>query len=169
MEIVGAILYTGVDPAGRQLSAIFGGSENVLKLINGHETNVRSTLDWLTMLVKYDISYTQYASADIYSRIRSMQELGLSLLIGKIPMRFPMRFPMHRKVSNALESFPSNCPYIEKFLMQFITQFSMHWISHSLSSCKSHWNIYSYNAINNTSQHFLSSCSHDLISYLRTL
>src|ERR1700684_1444993 len=89
--------------------------------------------------------------------------------IAKIPMPFPTHWKNSNAFSNALESFPFNCPCIEKFLMQFITQFSMHWTSHSLSSCKSHWNIYSYNAINNTSQHFLSSCSHDLISYLRTL
>jgi len=53
MEIIGAILYTGVDPAGRQLSAVFGGSKNIVNLINENETNIRLILDRLTTAVKY--------------------------------------------------------------------------------------------------------------------
>jgi hypothetical protein len=52
LEVVGAILYTGTDPAGRQLSTVFGGSDAIRDLINENEADVRTFLDKLTTSVK---------------------------------------------------------------------------------------------------------------------
>lgn len=52
MVVIGALLYTGTDPAGKQLSAIFTGSDTVRQLIDVNETDVRMLLDQLTTAVK---------------------------------------------------------------------------------------------------------------------
>jgi hypothetical protein len=52
MVVVGALLYTGTDPAAKQLSAIFTGSDTVRKLIDTNETDVRTLLDQMTTAVK---------------------------------------------------------------------------------------------------------------------
>jgi ABC-type transporter Mla subunit MlaD len=52
MEIISSILYTGIDPAGKQLSAVFAGLETVIEMINKNETNIRHILDLLTTAVK---------------------------------------------------------------------------------------------------------------------
>jgi hypothetical protein len=52
MEIVGAVIYTGKDPAGQQLSTVFSGSDNVRGLIDQNESDVRELLDRLTTSIK---------------------------------------------------------------------------------------------------------------------
>ncbi|GBE78977.1 hypothetical protein SCP_0201740 [Sparassis crispa] len=52
MEVIGAILYVGTDTAGRQTSAIFGGSPAVKKLIEDNGLDVRTFLDFLTTSLK---------------------------------------------------------------------------------------------------------------------
>jgi hypothetical protein len=53
MVIMGVILYTGPESAGTQASAIFGGSDHVKILIEGHEIDVKKWIDRLTTAVKY--------------------------------------------------------------------------------------------------------------------
>lgn len=50
--VIGALLYTGTDPAAKQLSAVFTGSDAVRQLIDVNETDVRTLLDHLTTAVK---------------------------------------------------------------------------------------------------------------------
>jgi hypothetical protein len=52
MVVIGVLLYTGTDPAGKQLSAIFTGSDVVRELIEVNQTDVRALLDQLTTAVK---------------------------------------------------------------------------------------------------------------------
>lgn len=54
MVVIGVLLYTGTDPAGKQLSAIrvFTGSDVVRELIEVNQTDVCALLDQLTTAVK---------------------------------------------------------------------------------------------------------------------
>ncbi|KAJ8582894.1 hypothetical protein M405DRAFT_867481 [Rhizopogon salebrosus TDB-379] len=51
IEVVGAVMYVGNDPAGAQTSGIFGGSENVRGYIDDNHVNIRQMLsDYTTVL-----------------------------------------------------------------------------------------------------------------------
>ena len=50
--VIGALLYVGDDPAGRQLASLFTGSPVFRQLINENDVNVREILDRLTIAVK---------------------------------------------------------------------------------------------------------------------
>ncbi|KAI6010320.1 hypothetical protein EDC04DRAFT_2905980 [Pisolithus marmoratus] len=52
IEIVGAVMYVGQDPAGRQTSGIFGGSEAIRNFINENSIDVRALLDKYTAIFK---------------------------------------------------------------------------------------------------------------------
>lgn len=52
--MVGAVVYTGRDPAGQQLSAVFGGSKLVHKYIESNMVSVKGALDDLTTSFKYE-------------------------------------------------------------------------------------------------------------------
>ncbi|KAI6013849.1 hypothetical protein EDC04DRAFT_2904430 [Pisolithus marmoratus] len=52
IEIVGAVMYVGQDPAGRQTSGIFGGSEAIRNFINDNSIDVRALLDKYTAIFK---------------------------------------------------------------------------------------------------------------------
>lgn len=52
ITIIGAILYRGLDPAGKQLSGLFTGSPTFRKLIDDNDVNVRKVLDHLTVALK---------------------------------------------------------------------------------------------------------------------
>ncbi|KAI6037648.1 hypothetical protein EDC04DRAFT_2604564 [Pisolithus marmoratus] len=52
IEIVGAVMYIGQDPAGRQTSGIFGGSEAIRNFINDNSIDVRALLDKYTAIFK---------------------------------------------------------------------------------------------------------------------
>ena len=56
LEVIGALIYTGQDGGAKQLSALFGGSDAVRKLIVNHQINVRELLDKLTTALKYVLS-----------------------------------------------------------------------------------------------------------------
>ncbi|KAI6126516.1 hypothetical protein F5141DRAFT_1060265 [Pisolithus sp. B1] len=45
IEIIGAVMYVGQDPAGCQISGIFGGSEVIRNFINEHGVDVRALMD----------------------------------------------------------------------------------------------------------------------------
>lgn len=53
MEVIGAIIYTGQDGGANQLSALFGGSDAVRKLLVNNQVNAREILDNLTTSLKY--------------------------------------------------------------------------------------------------------------------
>ena len=55
--VVGAILYTGTDPGGRQASTVFVGNSLVKDLVISHKTDVRKLLDQLTTTVKYVLPF----------------------------------------------------------------------------------------------------------------
>jgi hypothetical protein len=51
IEVVGAVMYVGNDPAGAQTSGVFGGSENVRGYIDDNHVNIRQMLsDYTTVL-----------------------------------------------------------------------------------------------------------------------
>ncbi|KAI6003566.1 hypothetical protein EDC04DRAFT_2611682 [Pisolithus marmoratus] len=52
IEIVGAVMYVGQDPAGRQTSGIFGGSEAIRNFINDNGIDVWALLDKYTAIFK---------------------------------------------------------------------------------------------------------------------
>ncbi|GBE84717.1 hypothetical protein SCP_0606970 [Sparassis crispa] len=52
MEVIGAILYLGLDLAARQVSTLFGGSKAVKDLIDANEVDVREIIDDLTTAIK---------------------------------------------------------------------------------------------------------------------
>lgn len=52
VEIVGAIIYTGNDPIGHQLSRIFTGSGLMRTLVNVNSANVQQWLDNLATAIK---------------------------------------------------------------------------------------------------------------------
>ncbi|KAI6154747.1 hypothetical protein BKA82DRAFT_23306, partial [Pisolithus tinctorius] len=52
IEIVGVVMYVGQDPAGRQTSGIFGGSEMIRNFINENGINVQSLMDKYTTIFK---------------------------------------------------------------------------------------------------------------------
>ncbi|KAI6023188.1 hypothetical protein BKA83DRAFT_4125836 [Pisolithus microcarpus] len=52
IEIVGAVMYVGQDPAGRQTSGIFGGSDVVREFINAKAIDVRGLMDKYTAIFK---------------------------------------------------------------------------------------------------------------------
>ena len=45
-------MYVGEDPAGRQLSGIFGGSDAVRKFINDRDIDVHALMDKYTSIFK---------------------------------------------------------------------------------------------------------------------
>ncbi|KAI6010297.1 hypothetical protein BKA83DRAFT_4132797 [Pisolithus microcarpus] len=53
IEIAGVVMYVGQDPAGRQTSGIFGGSDMVRNFINQHAVDVRAQMDKYTSVFKY--------------------------------------------------------------------------------------------------------------------
>lgn len=53
MEVVGAILYMGPDAGAKQMSALFGSSKAVGKLLENNNLDVRRALDNLTTALKY--------------------------------------------------------------------------------------------------------------------
>lgn len=53
MEVIGAILYMGADAGAKQMSALFGSSEAVRKLVVDNNVDVRRLLDNLTTALKY--------------------------------------------------------------------------------------------------------------------
>jgi hypothetical protein len=51
IEVIGAVMYVGDDPAGAQTSGVFGGSENVKGYIDDNHVNIRKMLsDYTTVL-----------------------------------------------------------------------------------------------------------------------
>jgi hypothetical protein len=52
IEVIGAIVYTGMDAAARQTSAFFGGSDAVFQLIDAHNLDVREIMDKITTTLK---------------------------------------------------------------------------------------------------------------------
>jgi hypothetical protein len=50
IEVIGAILYVGTDPAARQKSSLFVGSPAAEKLIGGQD--IRKIIDQLTTMIK---------------------------------------------------------------------------------------------------------------------
>ncbi|KIM51871.1 hypothetical protein SCLCIDRAFT_33094 [Scleroderma citrinum Foug A] len=52
IEIVGVLMYVREDPAGRQLSGIFGRSDMIRKFINDHGIDVHSLMDKYTSIFK---------------------------------------------------------------------------------------------------------------------
>ncbi|KAI5985259.1 hypothetical protein EDD15DRAFT_2374303 [Pisolithus albus] len=52
IEIIGTVMYVGQDPAGRQTSGIFGGSEVIRNFINENSIDVRALLDKYTAIFK---------------------------------------------------------------------------------------------------------------------
>ena len=50
---VSILMYVGEDPAGHQLSGIFGGSDIVRKFINDHSIDVHALMDKYTSIFKY--------------------------------------------------------------------------------------------------------------------
>ncbi|KIM53375.1 hypothetical protein SCLCIDRAFT_31926 [Scleroderma citrinum Foug A] len=52
IEIVGVLMYVGEDPAGRQLSGIFGRSDMIRKFINDCSIDVRALMDKYTSIFK---------------------------------------------------------------------------------------------------------------------
>ncbi|KAI5988021.1 hypothetical protein EDD15DRAFT_2199196 [Pisolithus albus] len=52
IEIIGTVMYVGQDPAGRQTSGIFGGSEVIRNFINENGIDVRALLDKYTAIFK---------------------------------------------------------------------------------------------------------------------
>lgn len=46
------MIYVGSDAAGKQLSAIFTGSEKVRKMIDANTVNVREVIDRMTTAIK---------------------------------------------------------------------------------------------------------------------
>ncbi|KAI5999740.1 hypothetical protein F5J12DRAFT_784525 [Pisolithus orientalis] len=52
IEIVGAVMYVGQDPAGCQTSGIFGGSKMMRNFINENGIDVQSLMDKYTMIFK---------------------------------------------------------------------------------------------------------------------
>jgi hypothetical protein len=79
MEVVGAIIYKGTDPAGRQLSTVFCGSDVVRKLINDNEMDVRSFLDKLTTSVKCVLIRISYRHANYGHRSVELVREGYKL------------------------------------------------------------------------------------------
>lgn len=62
ISIIGAILYRGLDPAGKQLSGLFTGSPVFRQLIDDNDLDVRKLLDRLMVALKYDLlAITHYA------------------------------------------------------------------------------------------------------------
>ena len=53
IEIVSVLMYVGEDPAGRQLSGIFGRSDMIRKFISDHGRDVHSLMDKYTSIFKY--------------------------------------------------------------------------------------------------------------------
>jgi hypothetical protein len=52
IEVVGAVMYIGNDPAGAQTSGVFGGSENVRGYINDNHVNIRQMLSNYTTVLR---------------------------------------------------------------------------------------------------------------------
>ncbi|OAX35802.1 hypothetical protein K503DRAFT_802529 [Rhizopogon vinicolor AM-OR11-026] len=53
IEVVGAVIYLGNDPAGAQTSGVFGGSENVRGYIDDNHVNIRQMLsNYMTILYR---------------------------------------------------------------------------------------------------------------------
>ncbi|KIO06251.1 hypothetical protein M404DRAFT_24983 [Pisolithus tinctorius Marx 270] len=52
IEIAGVVMYVGQDPAGRQTSGIFGGSDIIRKYINDHAIDVWGLMDKYTAIFK---------------------------------------------------------------------------------------------------------------------
>jgi hypothetical protein len=52
IEVVGAIVYTGIDAGAKQLSTVFGGSDTIQQLIENNKINVRKLLDKLATGIK---------------------------------------------------------------------------------------------------------------------
>ncbi|OAX33606.1 hypothetical protein K503DRAFT_804238 [Rhizopogon vinicolor AM-OR11-026] len=53
IEVVGAVMYVGNDPASAQTSGVFGGSENIRGYINDNHVNLRQMLSKYTMVFHY--------------------------------------------------------------------------------------------------------------------
>ncbi|KAI6011931.1 hypothetical protein PISMIDRAFT_17530 [Pisolithus microcarpus 441] len=53
IEIAGVVMYVGQDPAGRQTSGLFGGSDMVRNFIHQHAVDVRAQMDKYTSVFKY--------------------------------------------------------------------------------------------------------------------
>lgn len=53
ITVIGALLYRGADPAGKQLSGLFTGSPVFRKLIDANDVDVRKLLDRLMVALKY--------------------------------------------------------------------------------------------------------------------
>ncbi|KAI6043767.1 hypothetical protein EDC04DRAFT_2599865 [Pisolithus marmoratus] len=52
IEIIGVVMYVGQDPAGRQTSGIFGGSDVVRNFINQHTVDIHTLMDKYTSIFK---------------------------------------------------------------------------------------------------------------------
>ena len=52
IEVVGAIVYTGPDPAARQTSTLFGGSTLIQDMLSDTQSDVRKMIDQLTTDIK---------------------------------------------------------------------------------------------------------------------
>ena len=52
ISIIGALLYRGLDPAGKQLSGLFTGSPVFWQLINENNVDVHRLLDRLMVALK---------------------------------------------------------------------------------------------------------------------
>jgi hypothetical protein len=79
IEIVGALIYTGTDPAGKQLSSLFAGSDLVRHIIEDNSANVREILDRLTTAVKSVTLTYIIPETNLDCRTPSLISLGLKL------------------------------------------------------------------------------------------
>jgi hypothetical protein len=56
IEVVGAIIYLGNDPAARQKSMLFGGSNSIKNLLANANIDIRRIIDVLTTGLKYSVA-----------------------------------------------------------------------------------------------------------------
>ena len=57
IEVLGAILYLGNDPAARQKSMLFGGSNSIKILLTESNIDIRRIIDVLTTGLKYGAAH----------------------------------------------------------------------------------------------------------------
>lgn len=57
IQLLGAVIYTGNNPAARQISAVFAGSDLCREVIDAHETSIRDVIDTITTELKYVLGY----------------------------------------------------------------------------------------------------------------
>ncbi|KAI6145460.1 hypothetical protein BKA82DRAFT_21328 [Pisolithus tinctorius] len=84
IEIAGVVMYVGQDPAGRQTSGIFGGSNIIQKYINEHAIDVRGLMDKYTAIFK-DGNGTEAGLLGMSASASSAAALELHCQMKEIP------------------------------------------------------------------------------------